>query len=168
MEYKSNKEYPKIMVEKENPEYAKIILEDYAGIGSEETAIHTYIYQNIVLDGEIADTIKHIAMVEMHHLKILGELIHLLGCQPGFYTIDSNIGYIIPWTSNNVDYNTILSDVILGNISREMNAIRQYKNHIQEIDDIYVKKVLERIVEDEEVHIECFKNLYHKYLGKSC
>lgn len=168
VEYKSKKAYPEIKIEKENIEYAKILLQDYAGEKSEETAVHNYIYQNIILEGEIADALKQIAIVEMNHLQILGKLINLLGYQPGFYTIDSNLEYVIPWTGNNVDYDTNLSDIILGNISREMNAIKQYEKHIQEINDSNIKAILSRIIEDEEIHIVCLRNLYHKYLGKSC
>lgn len=165
---KSEKEYPEIKVEQENSEYAKILLQDYAGEKSEETAVHNYIYQNIILEGDIANTLRQIAIVEMHHLQILGKLINLLGYQPGYYTIDSNLECIIPWTTNNVDYSTNLSDILLGNIYREMTAIKQYQKHIQKIDDINIKKILSRIIEDEEIHIACLRQLYHKYLGKSC
>lgn len=165
---KSEKPYPEIKVEQENTEYAKILLQDYAGEKSEETAAHNYIYQSIILEGEAANTLKQIAIVEMHHLEILGKLINLLGYQPGYYTIDSNLECVIHWTANNVDYNTNISDILLGNISREMTAIKQYQKHIQEIDDINIKKILSRIMEDEEMHIICLRKLYHKYLGKSC
>ncbi len=32
----------------------------------------------------------------------------------------------------------------------------------------YIKKILERIIEDEEVHIHCFEQIYHNHFGKIC
>jgi len=104
----------------------------------------------------------------MHHLEILGKLIYQLGNLPSFYTVDSNIECVIPWTSKNVNYATNLSTILLDNIAREMKAIKTYQKHIQEINDPYIKKILERIIEDEEVHIHCFEQIYHNHFGKIC
>ena len=167
MEYCSCKPYPKIEVERENIEYAKILLEDYAGENGEDTAIHTYFYQSLVVEEE-KEILEGISKVEMHHLEILGKLIYQLGYLPSFYTVDSNIECVIPWTSKNVNYATNFSTILLDNIAREMKAIKTYQKHIQEINDPYIKKILERIIEDEEVHIHCFEQIYHNHFGKIC
>ena len=70
MKYCSDKPYPPIEVEGTNLEYAKILLEDYAGAGGEDTAIHRYFYQSLVTD-EISKMLEGISRVEMHHLEIL-------------------------------------------------------------------------------------------------
>ena len=44
--FKINKPYPKIQVEKPNTYYANLLLNDYAGINSELTSITQYIFQN--------------------------------------------------------------------------------------------------------------------------
>ena len=51
MEYAFKGPYPKIQVEKENLAYASILLSDYAGIISEDTLIHQYIYLQKLLKG---------------------------------------------------------------------------------------------------------------------
>ncbi len=165
MKYCLDKPYPPIEVERENIEYAHILLEDYAGSDGEDTAIHRYFYQSIVRD-EIGKILEGIARVEMHHLEILGKLIWKLGYTPSFYTIDSNIECILPWTSKYVDYSCDLETILLSDIEKEKQAIKRYRKHISEINDKYIKEILKRIIEDEEVHIECLKNIYSEFVSK--
>ncbi len=164
MKYCLDKPYPPIEVESENVEYAKILLEDYAGSDGEDTAIHRYFYQSIV-DDRVSKMLEGIARVEMHHLEILGKLIWELGYTPAFYTIDSNIECVIPWTSKYVDYSCSLETILLEDIEKEKQAIKRYQKHITEIDDVYVKKILARIIEDERIHIDCLQNAYYEYFG---
>lgn len=158
MKFCLEKPYPPIEVERENVEYAKILLEDYAGSGGEDTAIHEYFYQSIV-EENVKEILLGIARVEMHHLNMLGELIWKLGYTPSFYTVDSNIECVIPWTSKYVDYSCDLKSILLMDIEREKNTIKRYQKHIEEIDDKYIKRILERIIEDEKIHIECLKTI---------
>lgn len=98
--------YPKITVCEPNLEYARILSLDLASSKSEFSTITTYVYQNWVLNSEyrnIANTTIRIAMVEMHHLDILGQLITLLGGDPRYQAVYQR-GYAI-WNSNMVDYN---------------------------------------------------------------
>ena len=67
---------------KPNPHYAQILMEDYAGIVSELTAITKYEYQSVVLMNtfpHFAKELSKIGMAEMHHLHILAQLIFKLG-----------------------------------------------------------------------------------------
>lgn len=67
---------------KPNPHYAQILMEDYAGIVSELTAITKYEYQSVVLMNtfpHFAKELSRIGMAEMHHLHILAQLIFKLG-----------------------------------------------------------------------------------------
>lgn len=167
MKYCSDKPYPLVQVENPNIEYAKILLEDYAGEGGEDTAIHRYLYQSIVKD-ELSTALEQIAKVEMRHLEILGKLIWKLGYPPAYYTVDSNIECILPWNGNYIDYSIDLKEILLEDIDKEMKAIRRYQKHIEEIGDCYIKQILKRIIEDEEIHVVCLQSLYHKYFGKIC
>ncbi len=167
MSEKLENPYPPIQVEKECEKYANILLEDYAGEGGEDTAIHEYLFQSFV-EEEVAETLKKIAVSEMHHLDILGKLIWKLGVTPSFYTVDSSIDYHIPWTSKYLNYSLNLNDILVGDIEREQKTIKRYQKHIEEIDDIYVQAILRRIIEDEEQHILCLERLYHKYCIENC
>lgn len=158
MNCRVEKPYPVIQVEKENVEYAKILLEDYAGEGGEDTAIHEYLYQSIT-QVEITNTLKEIAIVEMHHLRILGELIWKLGYPPSFYTIDSNIGCYLPWTSSYLNYSLDIHEAIMEDIERERKTIQRYQKHIEMIDDHYIQDILTRIIEDEQMHITCLRKI---------
>lgn len=152
--YKSNLPYPDIKVEKENIEYAKLLMYPYASMISEDTATHLYMYQSFILDNNIGKILENIAIVEMHHLEMLAKTINLLGLKPEYKSND------IPWTSNYVNYNTNLKDILKINIEAETLAIKNYQNLIKVINDKYIRKMLERIIVDEEIHLKIFNDLY--------
>lgn len=154
--YKSNLPYPDIKVEKENIEYAKLLMYPYASMISEDTATHLYMYQSFILDDNIGKILENIAIVEMHHLEMLAKTINLLGLKPEYKSND------IPWTSNYVNYNTNLKDILKINIEAETLAIKNYQNLIKVINDKYIRKMLERIIVDEEIHLKIFNDLYNE------
>lgn len=154
--YKSNLPYPDIKVEKENIEYAKLLMYPYASMISEDTATHLYMYQSFILDNNIGKILENIAIVEMHHLEMLAKTINLLGLKPEYKSND------IPWTSNYVNYNTNLKDILKINIEAETLAIKNYQNLIKVINDKYIRKMLERIIVDEEIHLKIFNDLYNE------
>lgn len=162
MEYRVNKDYPEVNVEETNVYYAKLLLNDYSGINSELTAITQYVYQGFYLFkdySKISKTLEKIAIVEMRHLELLGKTIKLLGVKPEFKFNNNNDYYYQYWNSSYVDYNTHLISMLKDNILKEQVAIRNYEQHISVINDKYIKVLLERIIEDEKVHIKCFKEL---------
>lgn len=164
MNCKSEKPYPEIKVEKKNREYAKLLLEDYAGYRSEDMAIHLYLYQSFILNErtkELAETLKNISKVEMHHLDMLGETIKLLGLNPVYASISED-DFQIPWTSATVDYTTDLKNMLSFDIERERSAIDIYERHKNLIDDKYIKNIIDRIIEDEKIHLAIFNYYYQK------
>lgn len=165
MNYLSNKPYPEPQVERKNLEYAKLLLEDYAGRDGEDTAIHQYLYQHLLKDNELSDfalAMEHIAEVEMYHLSLLGKTIRLLGFHPVFGEYSSNKNFIF-WNSSSVNYTNDLSEMILSDIKKEEDAIRRYKYHRSIIQDHYIKSLLTRIIEDEEIHLTIFYSFYKQY-----
>ena len=154
--YKSNLPYPDIKVEKENIEYAKLLMYPYASMISEDTATHLYMYQSFILDDNIGKILENIAIVEMHHLEMLAKTINLLGLKPEYKSND------IPWTSNYINYTNNLKDILKINIEAETLAIKNYQNLIKVINDKYIKKMLERIIVDEEIHLKIFNDLYNE------
>lgn len=83
--FHSTQPYPEIKVQGENLYYAEILMDDFAGSLSEYTAIGQYLnhsfYSRKVVD-DLANMWIQIAIVEMHHLDILAQLITLLGGRP--------------------------------------------------------------------------------------
>lgn len=167
MEYKSKNPYPEIRVERQNMEYAALLLDDFAGSVSEDTAIHLYLYQSLVNDNkykEFNDIMLQIAEVEMHHLSLLGQTITKLGGTPLYASVGKDN---IPrfWNAGNVNYANNLKNMLEIDIASETQAIRNYQYQITIIKDQYIKKLLERIIEDEMIHLGIFKNLYLNYFG---
>lgn len=162
MKYSSDLIYPKIQVEKENKEYAKLLLNVYSGRNSETTAIFEYIYQSIILDNKYGEILKNIAIVEMKHLNILGKTIKLLGLDPMYIypnNVDNGFKY---WNSSYVDYNNNLTHIISSDINEEKMAIDNYNEIIKKIDDKYVVEIIKRLILDEEIHLKILTNIQNE------
>lgn len=167
LECRVDKPYPEVRVERKNIEYAKLLLDDYASEVGEDRAIHQYVYQKFdkFKDNPLfSKTLSQIAMVEMRHLELLGETIKLLGVNPEFRFVDKNTNYLVYWNSSFVDYTTDIVEMLRSDIKIEEEAIRKYRYHISLINDKYIKALLYRIIEDEEVHIKCFNMLLNRVL----
>ena len=167
MKCRVDKPYPEVRVERKNIEYAKLLLDDYASEVGEDRAIHQYVYQKFdkFKDNPLfSKTLSQIAMVEMRHLELLGETIKLLGVNPEFRFVDKNTNYLVYWNSSFVDYTTDIVEMLRSDIKIEEEAIRKYRYHISLINDKYIKALLYRIIEDEEVHIKCFNMLLNRVL----
>lgn len=157
---KSDKVYPEIIITAPNPAEAALLQSDYAGTGSETTAIMTYIYQSYIIrlfDEDIADVLEKIAITEMHHHDILGTTIARLGGNP---VIGADNRW---WTGANVNYSVNLKDMLTENIKAEQAAIQNYRCTIAKLTNESIKETLECIIADEEVHIATFAILL-KYL----
>lgn len=152
--------YPALKVQCQNKYYAKLLAEDFSDVGSELTAIMQYINHEIRFTKcycEISKTLLAIALAEMDHLQMLGELITLLGA-PLTYDISSEKG-CMPWNSDIVFYGTNVVNMLISDLKGEYGAIEQYKSHIKKIDDPCINAVLSRIIKDEEYHIQLISSL---------
>ncbi|MEW6662114.1 MAG: SafA/ExsA family spore coat assembly protein [Bacillota bacterium] len=159
--------YPEIRVEKPNPYYAQLLMEDYAGSVSEFTAINQYLYHYFDMNTrpqwhEVAELEEAISIVEMRHMEILAKLIFLLGGHPVYH--DSHGVY---WCGYYVAYLT--SDPcaqLRADIQAEYKAIAQYQKRIYEINDCFVQANLARIIKDEELHARLFTEAHAKHCAK--
>lgn len=134
-----------------------MLYNDFSGQDGELTAITQYIYEHIELNNrpDISNILLKIAIEEMKHIKILGEIIKKLGGKPIY--VNSEKEY---WTSENVKYNFCnLDEMLEHNIKSEEIAIKGYKRAIRYTNNMYLKKIFERIILDEQKHIEIFENL---------
>lgn len=143
--------YPPVMVEGFNKRYAQLLQKNTASAMSELTSITQYIYHTWRLDerfSEIAKTMQKIAMVEMHHLDMLGQLIILLGGDPKYQARAGD--YPVAWNGSMVTYSRTVARMMKDNIILEQAAIDTYGRQITQIQDKYVVAVLKRIVRSEE------------------
>ncbi len=159
--------YPEIRVAGENPRYAFLLMEDYAGTVSEVTAINQYLYHYFITgesNAQVAAMLEKIAVNEMLHMEILAKVILLLGGNPVYKGSPNSGGHF--WNASYVFYGTNLCGRLRGNLAAELQAIQNYRNRIRIINDPYVKAILERIVLDELYHVKLFEAAIKKYCPK--
>jgi bacterioferritin len=101
-------------------------------------------------EGEMACEIEALARDEMRHLDWLAETIVELGGVPSLKrgTMRMDGAKVSEWMQN---------DVLL-----ERGAIKQYQEHIGLIDDPKIKRLLQRILSDEEAHHGSFTHFIEK------
>ena len=155
--FQSAEPYPETLVSEKNYHYASMIAEAYAGRESELTAILQYSFQHFVkseTEQRVANALARIAVVEMHHLEILGEMLVKLGSTPVFAGRRRQM-----YTASAVNYETDLVKLLNVDIENEYAAIDYYRYINARIDDEGINRVIDRIVEDEKQHIKVLKIL---------
>ncbi len=154
--------YPEVMVAEPNAVYAQMLLDAFANGGAAElTAITQYFHHSLVMENqEVANLLLCIALVEMLHLDLIGELIEQLGGDPRFWR--ANTAY---WSGGNVAYGIEqnVGELLRLDIESEETAIDAYERLLHEIDDPGVQRVLMRIIRDEQVHLHLFQQALQKY-----
>ncbi|GAB6181678.1 manganese catalase family protein [Desulfotomaculum defluvii] len=156
--------YPEPRVVRPNHFYAMLLLEDYAGVVSEMTAINQYLYHYLTFEDkyqDIAQLEECISIIEMYHLELLAETIKLLGVNPEYRTLTNN--QVVYWNASYVYYGQSICDRLAADIAAEKTAIQTYRLHQQLIDDPYIKELLERIIMDEQHHLQLFISYGQKY-----
>ncbi|MFQ5997578.1 MAG: ferritin-like domain-containing protein, partial [Dehalococcoidales bacterium] len=101
-------------------------------------------------EGEMACEIEAIARDEMRHLDWLAETIVELGGTLSLERGTMRMG------------GTQVTDWMKNDVSLEEGAIAQYKEHIKLIDDAKIKRLLQRILSDEEAHHGNFAHFVEK------
>lgn len=160
----SDKPYPKITIERPNKEVAGLLSHVYASNESELTAIHQYSFQSMILKTEypdIARILLEISKVEMNHLYLLGQTIHQLGSVPIF--ADCNFNMETYWNGFDVYYDVDLKTILEIDIESEQRAIHDYQMLKTTIKDCEIKALIERILLDEQIHLEIFLQLYKQF-----
>ncbi|MFC2066466.1 ferritin-like domain-containing protein [Chloroflexota bacterium] len=101
-------------------------------------------------EGEMACEIEALSRDEMRHLDWLAESIVELGG-----TISMERGTMKMGGAS-------VSDWMKNDVSLEEGAIAQYKEHIKLIDDPKIKRLLQRILSDEQAHHDKFEHFVEK------
>ena len=154
---KKNIPYPKLMNIRQNQKYANLLYNNFAGSTGELTSVTQYIYEHIELKRyeNFSKILLSVAIEEMHHLELIGELIRRLGRKA--YYIDKNQ---CMWNAQNIKYHfNNVYDMLLFNIESEKKAILGYKEAIKYTQNKSIKDLLERIILDEQTHLEIFNRL---------
>lgn len=163
MEYKSSIPYPPVKVNGKNPNYALAMLSNMGGKNSEMSAVAQYFYNHLVTEQrskELGDMYHHISIVEMHHLEIFGELACLLGADPRLWEKRRNgTAY---WSPGYLCYFSSIKEILSSSLKAEQEAIQKYEMQRKTIQDENITCLLERIIIDENIHVELFKEQLKK------
>ncbi|MBZ9685529.1 manganese catalase family protein [Clostridium estertheticum] len=158
--------YPEVQVLSPNLYYASLLMDDYAGLVSEFTAISQYLYHYFffkLIDKNLGELLENVAITEMHHMEIIAATVKKLGGNPiiaGSYSTCGNF-----WNGSFVYYGVQLCDRLKADIDSEYKAIAGYQKHIRMISDPYVQAILRRIILDEKIHIRLFNEALLKFCG---
>ena len=117
-----------------------------------------YVYQSIILGqlgkAEMSKKLLSIAVNEMHHLELLGTAITRLGAPPAFTAcLPYPVGY---YSASSVNYAKSPQEMIEADIAAETNAIADYHKILARISNENLIALIERIIEDEELHLCAF------------
>ncbi|MHB1420077.1 MAG: ferritin family protein [Bacillota bacterium] len=160
--------YPSAMMPAHNVRIATLLLNAFGSSASEMTAVAQYIHHHLTIEEkDVANMELCIALVEMFHMEMIGEMIESLGGNPKYR--NPNKFY---WTGGNVGYGDTLCSKLSADILAEEEGIAGYESLIRDIRDVdgpaatYVIECIERIIEDERSHLYCFKSAYNKYCDK--
>lgn len=160
--YRVNEPYPIVNISGENRFLSALLQDDYAGIVSEYTSISQFIYGYIISDeADLSDDFFGIALVEMTHLDLLGDIIKQLGGNPVFKS-----GNGMVWNSNVLAYSNSTKNRLKLCLKIKQRSLDQYKTHISRINDADIKNLLQRITLDEELHIQILKEHLDRFKNK--
>ncbi len=166
MQYSLKEEYPKVYVDNKrcgnNRKDLEMLQILYCSQYGEVTAIMQYLQQYFVFDckyDEVANIIKYIAAVEMHHMELIGEAIVALGGSAKYINIQEH-QY---WNGGMVSYSSNLCKELMGNLKAETEAYKTYLNFAERTQNYSLKALYKRIAMDEKLHIDIFTQLINKY-----
>lgn len=160
--------YPPAEVTAPNRKYARILQNDYAGEAGELSAVTKYMYQSLLAPvhegwaqaGEFCKIMRGVAIVEMHHLALLGQLIIKLGGTAHYAGYRQ--GETVPWNGGMISYLKDPKESLKKNIEGEQIAVANYRRAIHLIEDPKVTAVLLRIIQDEQLHEKIFEGILKK------
>lgn len=161
-DYKMDLPYPPIRVEEANCTYGSEMLSNMADVISEISDVTRYFYNSVVMKQNFpsfSTCYHHISIVEMHHLNMFAELALLLGEDPRLWCGRNQKTW---WSPSYLTYPNEAGRLIMDSIEAERAAINKYSCQANTIKDENIVAVLNRIILDEERHIEIFSEMYYQ------
>lgn len=142
----------------------RIISPAYASSTGELNAILQYFYHYFhflrLKHYEIAQTLERIAISEMVHLRLLGETISALGASPVYAQCPPTPFNF--YSAKYVAYSRNLVNMIEDDIYGERRAYDGYIRMSRRLKNQQVKEIVERIAEDEKLHLATLEDIYSR------
>lgn len=159
--------YPNIDDVAVDKKSAAIISPSFSGGHGELNATLQYVYHHFNFseqkDGENAEILMSIAVAEMKHLELLGELLIRLGVDPIYTRFPPYKNDF--YTAAGVSYSKTPQKMLLDDVTAEMLAIKDYSKMLLELENEKVAAVIKRIILDEELHLKVLKERFVKISG---
>lgn len=152
--------YPPLCIERPNPAYAVEMLSNLGACSSEMSTVSLYIYNSTILtdrNPEYAQIFHKLSMVEMHHLDIFSHLSHMLGADPRLWTCSGRRPCY--WSPACNRYPMQLETLIKNSLQGEQDTILKYRHQAAQICDAHVTDLLNRIILDEQLHVQIFRDM---------
>ncbi len=141
----------------------RVISPAYASPAGELNAVlqYMYHYHHFVANGynEPAKVIESIAVAEMFHLKLLGATVLALGAAP-VYTFNPPCLFNF-YSAKFVTYSRSLVCMAEDDVRAEKQAIHDYERMLRALKNAKVKEIIERILDDERLHLAAFEEILH-------
>ena len=141
----------------------QIISFAYATLRGELTAILQYVYHHFYFD-EIeetdGETLLAIAKAEMMHLDILGTAMLKLGVVPRYVQVPNSNNF---YNTSTVSQSKTPQKMLMDDIQGELNAIADYQKMLFILKNEQVEAIIQRIILDEQLHLEKLKEMLSKY-----
>lgn len=163
--YADRAEYPEVCAEEKNRQYAAAMIGNVGACDSEMSAVNLYFYNSVIAEGkfeEIAECFHQISIVEMHHLHTFAMLANLLGADPRMWSVDR--GRYRYWSGACSQYSRNIGEILQNALRGEQQTIAKYRRQKEWIQDCHIRKILERIILDEQCHVKVFEQLCAKYI----
>lgn len=143
-----------------DPLSARIIFPAYATAHGELTAVLQYIYHSFrfgcLEDRQTAETLVGIAVAEMRHFDILGEMLLRLGVDPVYTTNLPGTPFNF-YSASAVSYSKTAKKMLMDDLSGELCAVQTYGRMLSCLCNEDVAAVIARIKMDEELHVQVLK-----------
>lgn len=161
LQFADSAPYPAVQVWGPDARYARAMLSNIGSCNSEMSAVCLYFYNSIITRNtfsQVAECFQQISVVEMRHMDMFGQLAWLLGADPRPWSYGrKNMSY---WSPGCNQYPGQIVRVLDNAIKGENAAIEKYRNQAAWIKDPNIVDILNRIILDEEHHIQIFYQLY--------
>ncbi|MDR3539453.1 MAG: manganese catalase family protein [Desulfosporosinus sp.] len=146
--YRKRLFYP-VYVERQDPIFAKVLLEHYAGRDSEFTSAVQYLnHRSNMPNRHIKELLGIIAAEELGHMELIAIAITKLGGPSLSYT-DSKGS---PWVIDYIDHSDDPIKMLQLDILTETREADLYQQHLEMTSDLTMKRLIAFLISREEVH----------------
>ena len=155
--------YPSIDTLTKDIRSGNIISFAYATLKGELTATLQYVYHHFFfgrIDETDAEILMSIAKAEMIHIDILGKTMLRLGVNPRYVQCPNTNAF---FNTSTVSQATSAQKMLMDDIQGEMTAIADYQKMLFVLKNEQVEAIIQRIILDEQLHLEKLKELLEKY-----